>query len=306
MIRIYGKSLIVAGLILALFCIVTPLAQAGGWVAVTLDHLPMAPKAGESLHLGFMLRQHGLTPVNTNWENGVLKPYILASNKETKEELRFEARPEGAKGHFVVDVTFPSSGTWEWKLMAEPWYTFPEQFEPMTVFPAEVKAVEVVESEASPANWGWGIGLALVLVAGIGVAVQRKQVGFRLGLTLGLLGLVIVAGIFLGPLVISDASSVAAAKPEVSAPAVAPAAYGRALFVAKGCSSCHLHSEISDTVPGPYIGPNLTTYTNTPEYLHTWLKDPQALKPQTQMPNLGLKKVEIEALIAFLIPEPES
>lgn len=306
MFKRYHPLLIGLALIGALLFLWVPLAQAGGWVAVTIDQLPVAPQAGEALNLGFMLRQHGLTPVSTNWENGTLKPYILASNKETKEELRFEAKPEGAEGHFVVEVRFPTAGVWEWKIVADPWYTFPEAFEPMTVVPVAPKVVEEVKSSPGSTNWGWGVGLALALVAGIGVAVQRKQVGLRLGLTLGLVGLVVVAGIFLGPIMISDAStSPAAAKPEAPAP-VAPADYGRALFVAKGCSSCHMHSKISHTVPGPYIGPNLTVYNNTPEYLHTWLKDPTALKPQTKMPNLDLKKTEIEALIAFLIPEPGS
>jgi cytochrome c1 len=36
--------------------------------------------------------------------------------------------------------------------------------------------------------------------------------------------------------------------------------------------------------------------------VRVWLKDPPALKPDTQMPNLGLSSEEIEALIAFLKP----
>jgi hypothetical protein len=37
-----------------------------------------------------------------------------------------------------------------------------------------------------------------------------------------------------------------------------------------------------------------------PDFLRSWLKDPRAVRPNTQMPDLGLKQAEIEALIAFL------
>jgi cytochrome c2 len=92
-------------------------------------------------------------------------------------------------------------------------------------------------------------------------------------------------------------------------PAVTPSAavvmsdldYGRALFSAKGCAVCHHHSAVSGSGFGPESDiPDLSTYRWTAEYLHTWLKDPSAVKPNTDMPNLGLKKDEIEALIAFL------
>jgi cytochrome c1 len=52
------------------------------------------------------------------------------------------------------------------------------------------------------------------------------------------------------------------------------------------------------------MGPNLTNYPTTAEYLRVWLKDPATLKPTTQMPNLELKETEIEALIAFLLKRP--
>jgi cytochrome c2 len=86
-------------------------------------------------------------------------------------------------------------------------------------------------------------------------------------------------------------------------PSSAPAdiAYGRALFSAKGCVTCHRHAAVpgSGAVSGDDV-PNLTTPRWTTEYLRTWLKDPGAVRPNTPMPNLGLKADEIEALIAFL------
>ena len=92
----------------------------------------------------------------------------------------------------------------------------------------------------------------------------------------------------------------ATAAPAAAAP-LAQADYGRALFSAKGCVTCHHH----DAIPGSgQLGgsevPNLTNYTVNADFLRTWLKDPRAIRPNTWMPNLELKQDEIEALIAFL------
>ena len=82
----------------------------------------------------------------------------------------------------------------------------------------------------------------------------------------------------------------------------ADAAYGQALFMAKGCATCHHHTAVAQSgdFGGMWNAPDLSTFRWTEEYLHTWLKDPSAVKPGTQMPNLELKQDEIEALIAFL------
>ena len=78
-------------------------------------------------------------------------------------------------------------------------------------------------------------------------------------------------------------------------------AYGKALFSAKGCVSCHHHGAVAGSGFGPESDiPDLTTYRWSADYLRTWLKDPSAVKPNTNMPNLGLKRDEIEALITFL------
>lgn len=89
-------------------------------------------------------------------------------------------------------------------------------------------------------------------------------------------------------------------------------AYGRALFSAKGCAQCHHHAQIPQSGrfsggDGPGSAPDLTHHPLPAEYLHSWLKDPKSIKPDTTMPNLALKKEEIEALIAFLqTPAPAS
>jgi cytochrome c2 len=81
---------------------------------------------------------------------------------------------------------------------------------------------------------------------------------------------------------------------------------GQALFVAKGCLICHQHAAI-DLTPNirTDFGGSITTLSVTPAYLRLWLKDPTALKPNTEMPNLHLSENEIEALIAFLTEAPD-
>jgi cytochrome c oxidase subunit 2 len=79
------------------------------------------------------------------------------------------------------------------------------------------------------------------------------------------------------------------------------AAYGAALFRAKGCVTCHSHDAVGAAgYVQVNIGPNLTHYAAEPDFLREWLQDPPALRPGTQMPNLELGEEEIEALIAFL------
>ncbi|HEY4668072.1 MAG TPA: hypothetical protein VIH26_12290, partial [Anaerolineales bacterium] len=49
---------------LAIAFVLVPAAAAGGWAIATLDQLPGEVHAGETVSLGFMVRQHGKTPTN--------------------------------------------------------------------------------------------------------------------------------------------------------------------------------------------------------------------------------------------------
>lgn len=84
-----------------------------------------------------------------------------------------------------------------------------------------------------------------------------------------------------------------------------PAALGKNLFTAKGCSSCHAHSDVSESgmfanAYGAEGAPDLSLPKYDAAYLLDWLKNPKAVKPNTIMPSLGLKPAEIDALVAFL------
>ena len=76
------------------------------------------------------------------------------------------------------------------------------------------------------------------------------------------------------------------------------AAAGEALIRAYQCFACHkLAGE-----PGRALYPDLTTVKERHDqaWEKNWLKDPQAIKPGTFMPQFNFSEDEIEAIVAFL------
>ena len=83
---------------------------------------------------------------------------------------------------------------------------------------------------------------------------------------------------------------------------------GRATIVAYGCGKCH-------TIPGirsanGVFGPPLVSlarrsyiagnFPNTPDNLMHWVMSPQAMKPKTAMPELGLSEQQARDVAAYL------
>ncbi len=166
------RSLVGFGLLtLALLGLTSP-TRAGGWAVVTLDALPEEPRAGQTLQLGFMVRQHGVEPVD------FVQPYLSASNIDNGESIRVDARNEGPVGHFSVDVTFPSAGTWAWQITPEPFQ--PTNLGQLAVLPAVAAHVEApsasvaaVEPTMSRSTLRW-IGTFLVLAAAALALTSRR------------------------------------------------------------------------------------------------------------------------------------
>ncbi len=94
------------------------------------------------------------------------------------------------------------------------------------------------------------------------------------------------------------------------------AAQGAKILAQGACVSCHgivgvnLKSADDPRAAG-LIGPNLTHFgsrnliaggvlPNDPAHLAEWLSNPQAVKPGSDMPNLGLSQDQINALVAYL------
>ncbi len=71
----------------------------------------------------------------------------------------------------------------------------------------------------------------------------------------------------------------------------------------KSCLGCH---QLNDE--GGKVGPNLnrSSFNYKPEWLYSWILNPQSFRPDTKMPNLGLTSEEAQAITSFLISfEPD-
>ena len=94
-------------------------------------------------------------------------------------------------------------------------------------------------------------------------------------------------------------------------PLSAEAAEGKSLLVSRGCVACHRAPGVTEAQGT--IGPNLRgvgnlsshpkiagVIDNTPENMVRWLMNPQAVKPGTAMPSIGLSEADARKLTAFM------
>ena len=160
------------------------LAQAGGWAVVTLDALPVEPRAGQTLHLGFMVRQHGVTPIDTAFDVEPMRPRLSATNTKNGTSIEVDARKEGPRGHFVVDVTFPGAGTWEWQIRPDPFP--PTQLGHLTILPAAAISTQPdpavgtgLEPSFPRATLRWVGALMLLVAGGLALAGRSGIFGHR-------------------------------------------------------------------------------------------------------------------------------
>jgi hypothetical protein len=98
-------------------------ASAGGWAVTTLDALPEIPP-DETVTIGFIIRQHGVTPVDVD---GVA---IVVMPEQGGTAQRFPARLEGPTGHYVVDLRVPA-GNHRW-VVEQGWFG-PQELGSLTV-----------------------------------------------------------------------------------------------------------------------------------------------------------------------------
>jgi cytochrome c2 len=268
---------------------------AGGWAVITLDELPTDVQAGEPVTVGFMVRQHGITPMEG------LDPTITA-RLGFNDKFVVQAAPEGEPGHYTAALTFPREGNWEWSIQAF------SMDQPMPVLQVSSKAEAanppVTNVEAQPAFLTplfflrvFVFGAAL---AGLALGVQRKS---RAAGAFSALCLLIGVSTFVMGAAASDVRAQTRSEVSLEQSLPAQAELGRQLFLAKGCITCHYNDRAASRNEYWIIemgAPDLSNYSAHPDVLFIRLKDPAAAKSDTKMPNLGLKKTEIEALIAFI------
>jgi len=221
-----------------------------------------------------------------------LEPVVHARQGElTMKEV---AKAQGETGHYVAMLSFPQAGEWTWSILA---FSGNQPMPPLSV----ITAPAIAKSEAQapvPANLPLLAGILGLtgLVVGAFIAFRRKA---RWAMALVLAGLIVSAGSIV--VAAEQPAAKSEAKAEVVDSSVSQVELGRRLFIAKGCMVCHSHNETNSVREiGVDVGPDLTNKEFGSEYLKLWLKDPRSVKPATQMPNLGLKEGEIEALTAFI------
>jgi len=108
------------------------------------------------------------------------------------------------------------------------------------------------------------------------------------------------------------AAQPAGLEPRIEAKEIGNVELGREFWVMKGCGGCH----VAPNIPGGgQIGPNQQHFSerptiaggvlpNTPEAVQRWIKNPQAVKPGTLMPDLSVTDEQARHLTAFLYSLP--
>lgn len=273
-------------------------ASAGGWAVITLDELPVDVVAGEPLTIGFTVRQHGRTPM------AGLHPTVTA-NRAGAQELVVNAEAEGRDGHYVATLNFPEPGEWQWSIQA---FSMDQTMPTLNVTASTangatstVPKAEPSFSELSPLTWG---SIALLAVGLVGTIISVRSRNRQVA---GLTAVSLLAAVTLFIVGAGRASAEEVRSDSVSASAlpasISPVEYGRQLFIAKGCITCHQNSRAAS--PSEYWtiesgAPDLSHFSADPEVIFMRLKDPSSVKSDTRMPNLELKEFEIEALVAFI------
>jgi cytochrome c2 len=259
------------------------LVQAGCCQVVTLERWPEEVIADRPVEIGFVVRFPGQTPTTA------FSQPVTAVHTATGETLTVQAEVDEER--FVAMLTFPTAGEWEWRLGS---YSMP----PLTVQaePTAAGSVATARLAAGPSriNPLWGVVAALAVAGGGAFLWLRSRTRLALALALAALAAGGVAAFAW-----STAPQTAVTGPQ-PASVTATTEMGEILFVAKGCIICHQHDGITTAQNVGPVGPNLTNFVASPDYLRLWLADPPAVRPNTWMPNLALQADEIEALIAFL------
>ena len=144
--------------------------RAGGWSVVVLDKesaligVDRPVDAGAPFTIGFTVLQHGKTPVDG------LTPRVTLTSA-AGERLTFFAEGEGGPGHYIVAITLPDAGVWEWEV---------EAFGPIAVMaPITVAAPAPAAAPAAPAPalalWGALAALAIALLAVALLALRGRR-----------------------------------------------------------------------------------------------------------------------------------
>jgi hypothetical protein len=295
-ISMFSKIRIALGLALILSLAIALPVFAGGWAVISLDELPTNVIAGEPIDIGFVVLQHGKTPLDD------LYPTITVMLPK-EEHFVVDAEADGKPGHYTATLTFPKEGNWEWTIQA---FTLEQPMPTLSVAAAAVVSSQpAAKSDVSSASMPM-LSIISFTILGVGLAGLVFAYRRRSRFTGVIAGVCLLVGIMLfvtAPTVPAVEAQSKSSAEVVKVSSISQVELGRQLFVAKGCITCHVNNKVAHasnywTV---YMGaPNLTDFSASPEALRLRLKDPTSVKSDTQMPNLNLSDTEIDALIAFI------
>ena len=270
---------------------IEPVRAGGCCLILSVDELPQYIVAGESVTISYTAR----LVTGQGQVSYPAQETITAVHAETKAQLVVEAVPvDDEPGRYQATLLFPEDGQWQWQLGNRPMPPLMVQAAPGAAEPATGNRSPLAPL-AGPATVVGVIGL---LAAAVSLFLWlRQRTPYRLAF------LLLSAVVAMSGFALQVAPGAVLAERETAVPAIAPEEMGEALFVAKGCVTCHQHDGITITQSAAQIGPDLTYYQGNPDFLRQWLSDPKAIRPQTFMPNLDLSDAAIETLAAFLSAE---
>ena len=79
---------------------------------------------------------------------------------------------------------------------------------------------------------------------------------------------------------------------------------GAILMQQKGCLSCHMINGNGATGPGPNLSrigsAPYDGLSNSPDFLYTWIENPQAIKPGTIMPTIPMAPAQRDSIVTYL------
>ena len=156
--RLLGLSLLALGTVVLGLVTMIGTAVAGGWVVSSLDSVP-APRAGVPVEVGFVVRGHGVTPVDIRGGVGI------AVTSPDGVETFFAAEREGSVGHYVAEVMIAEPGTYSWAVR-------PGDYPDQDLGRIEVADRTAVRPADSGYRWPGWLRIGLPVVAAVLAAVS--------------------------------------------------------------------------------------------------------------------------------------
>lgn len=288
----FWKNTLATLLALLLALLAFGAAWAGGWAVISVEPLPDSVQPGQPFMIDFTVLQHGQTPMV-----GLDPAPSLSFSSADEQVWTFAAEEQAQPGRYQAEVTLPVAGSWDWQITA---FTVTQAMPPVQVADSQAGQTAAAATAFTPTA---ALLPPLLLTAGalllLGAGIYlRRRPARQLTPLLLILAVALAAGALLsgGQAQANEPGTETAVKNEASL-----VEQGNGIFTRRGCITCHAHAQAQ--IPAAFaidVGPDLTNYQSSPDFLRRWLADPQALRPQTYMPDLGLQQKEIEALIVFL------